>query len=112
MIDHVRSGQPPIDRFVRVGPHRTGMAAIRSHMLPPTFVLWSVRARDLPIGWHEAKVRVREEESQCDGSQTVHRNLPGRPGDQPVECPTSLDREWTGPRQRRRRRWGSAGADT
>jgi len=67
------SGQDAIDRFVRLDPHRTGMAAIRPHMLPSTFVLWSVRAGDVPIDWHEGKDRVSEEEIRRDGSETASR---------------------------------------
>jgi hypothetical protein len=52
-----------LERFSRADPHRSRIADIRTHMLPTTFVRWSVVGRELPPKWTDARRRVEESAS-------------------------------------------------
>jgi hypothetical protein len=47
-------------RFDRTVPHRTAKVALRSATLPPTFVVWTWPADQLPVPWTETCTRVHE----------------------------------------------------
>ena len=49
------TGQAEIEAFVRQEPHASGMAAIRPHMGPSTFVFWTAKADELPIRWKDIR---------------------------------------------------------
>jgi quinol monooxygenase YgiN len=49
-----------LDRFARTDPHRSRIADIRPHMLPTTFVRWSLPGKELPPKWAQARRRVEE----------------------------------------------------
>jgi hypothetical protein len=49
-----------LDRFSRTDPHRSRVSDIRPHMLPTTFVRWSLPGRELPPKWADARRRVDE----------------------------------------------------
>lgn len=52
-----------LSRFDRSDPHRSTKSTIRPAMLPTTFVFWTCRADELPIGWDEVRRRIREAEA-------------------------------------------------
>lgn len=64
------TGPGPIDDFVRRDPHAAGMTTIRPRMRPTTFVFWTERAADLPLGWGEIRRRLADETAR----QTGRRN--------------------------------------
>jgi hypothetical protein len=64
------TGPGAIDDFVRRDPHAAGMATIRPRMRPSTFVFWTARAGDLPLGWDEIRRRLTAEAAE----QTERRN--------------------------------------
>ena len=47
-----------LDRFSSSSPHRALVEGIRPHMLPTTFVFWTVRGTEIPVSWSEARRRV------------------------------------------------------
>ena len=49
-----------LDRFARTDPHRSRVADIRPHMLPTTFVRWSLSGKELPPKWPDARQRVED----------------------------------------------------
>lgn len=53
-----------LDRFARTDPHRSRVADIRPHMLPTTFVRWSLPGKELPPKWADARRRVEESASR------------------------------------------------
>lgn len=53
-------GREALEAFVAAEPHRSAMAAIRPRMGPPTFVVWTVTAADLPLAWSDARRRIEE----------------------------------------------------
>jgi hypothetical protein len=65
------TGQGPIDDFVRRDPHAAGMAAIRPRMRPSTFLFWTERAADLPLGWAEIRGRLADERTRQGGQHSV-----------------------------------------
>jgi hypothetical protein len=52
------SSRPGLGGFDSSSPHRAAKDAIRSAMLPSTFVMWRCRADCLPITWGEVRGRV------------------------------------------------------
>jgi hypothetical protein len=52
-----------LDEFARTDPHRHELGKIRPAMLRSTFVFWTARASELPIGWDEVRRRIDEERS-------------------------------------------------
>jgi quinol monooxygenase YgiN len=52
-----------LERFSHADPHRSRIVDIRPHMLPTTFVRWSLRGRELPPKWTDARRRVEESAS-------------------------------------------------
>ena len=55
------TSQEALEDFVQVDPHMSGMAAIRPHMRPSTFVFWTVKPEELPLRWETARRRINEE---------------------------------------------------
>lgn len=47
-------------QFDRTNPHHAAKNDIRSAMQPTTFVFWTCRADELPIGWDEVRRRIEE----------------------------------------------------
>jgi hypothetical protein len=56
-----------LEQFARTDPHHGDTDKVRPAMLPTTFVFWSARADDLPIGWDEVRRRIDEERSKSAG---------------------------------------------
>jgi hypothetical protein len=54
----VWTSRSELGTFNRTDPHRTGTDTIRRAMRPTTFVVWTVRAGDLPIRWDEVRRRI------------------------------------------------------
>jgi hypothetical protein len=52
-----------LNQFDETDPHRSIKSTIRSAMLPTTFVFWTCRAGELPIGWDEVRRRISEAET-------------------------------------------------
>ncbi len=52
------TGRAELGRFNRTDPHRAATDTIRRGMLPSTFVVWTVRAAELPIHWDEVRARI------------------------------------------------------
>ena len=50
--------RPDLGAFDRTTPHAEAKGALRSAMMPSTFVMWRCRPEDLPITWAEARERV------------------------------------------------------
>jgi hypothetical protein len=51
-------GNDELQRFNRADPHHAETAAIRSMMLPTTFVFWTGKPGDLPVDWHDVRGRI------------------------------------------------------
>ena len=54
------SDRASLATFDRTAPHRTARRVLGSVMLPPTFAVWTWRIDQLPVPWHETRMRVRE----------------------------------------------------
>jgi hypothetical protein len=54
------TGRPELAKFNGSDPHHAAVKAIRSRMLPTTFVTWTCRAGDLPVAWDEARDRIEQ----------------------------------------------------
>ena len=52
------TGGPALRSFNAADPHGRAVEAIRAQMEPSTFVVWTIPARDLPVGWDEVRRRV------------------------------------------------------
>jgi hypothetical protein len=63
----VWSSRQALEQFARTDPHHGDTDKIRPVMLPSTFVFWTARADDLPIGWDEVRSRIDEERSKSGG---------------------------------------------
>jgi hypothetical protein len=50
-----------LEAFAAADPHRRDVSKIRPQMEPTTFVFWSAKASDLPIGWNEVRSRIADE---------------------------------------------------
>ncbi|MGP3687880.1 DUF3291 domain-containing protein [Streptomyces sp. IBSNAI002] len=50
-----------LHRFARSEPHRSSSRAAAAFMKESAFTFWTVRARELPIGWAEAERRLAEQ---------------------------------------------------
>jgi hypothetical protein len=55
------TGKPALYAYAAAEPHGSTMRAKRGVMRDSTFVFWTVRAGELPIGWDEAQRRIAEE---------------------------------------------------
>ena len=53
-------GRPELQRFDRADPHRSAVTDIGPLMDRSTFVMWTTRASDLPVGWDEVRRRIGE----------------------------------------------------
>ena len=60
----VWSNRDQLEQFARTNPHRADTDRIRPAMRPTTFVFWTARADDVPIGWDEVRRRIDEENSK------------------------------------------------
>ena len=49
-----------LQRFERADPHHAATRTIRPRMEPSTFVFWTGKAGELPIGWDEVRRRIGE----------------------------------------------------
>ena len=50
--------RPDLGTFDRTSPHAAAKGALRSSMMPSTFVLWRCLPKDLPITWGEVRQRI------------------------------------------------------
>ena len=50
--------RPDLGTFDRTSPHTAAKGALRSSMMPSTFVMWRCRPEDLPITWGEVRERI------------------------------------------------------
>jgi hypothetical protein len=67
------TNRPDLGGFERSSPHRTAKNAIRSAMLPSTFVMWTCRSDALPITWQEVRRRVESAAIPSDADSPVSR---------------------------------------
>jgi hypothetical protein len=72
------TNRPDLGGFDRSSPHRAAKDAIRSAMLPSTFVMWSCRAGSLPITWREVRGRVEAAAIRRDLDQSAPPSAAGR----------------------------------
>jgi hypothetical protein len=47
-----------LEAFAATDPHRRDVGKIHPNMDPTTFIFWTAKASDLPIGWDEARRRI------------------------------------------------------
>lgn len=50
--------QQHLDAFARALPHLDVMRTLRPHMLPTTFLTWTVPGREIPVSWDLARSRL------------------------------------------------------
>ena len=48
-----------LNAFLRAGPHREAMSALREHMGPTRFIEWRARGSELPPRWADAMGRFQ-----------------------------------------------------
>ena len=50
--------RPDLGTFDRTSPHAAAKDALRSSMLPSTFVVWRCHPEELPVSWRDVRERV------------------------------------------------------